>query len=298
MLKQVLGFNLLDVAVIGFVGLFALLSLYPMWYVFIVSMTPYAEYITRKLFLLPPLRPTFEYYHAIVVGGHEIFLRTMTISVVKTGLGATLAVCITAMFAYGVSKRYVVGTRTLNVLMVFTLFFGGGLIPTYLLLVQLGLIRTFWAMILPFVLNTGHFIIMRNFFSYSVPAELEDAALIDGSTEFRTFFLVVMPLSKAMIAAIFLFEAVFHWNDYYSFLMFVREPKLMPFVSLLQRVLEDPIYTLRSASGQMYVEEEGLPPPKQLVMTTIVLAMAPIMMLYPFLQRHFAKGILIGAVKE
>jgi ABC-type glycerol-3-phosphate transport system permease component len=209
-----------------------------------------------------------------------------------------VSVLVTAMFAYGVSKRYVVGTRTLNVLMVFTLFFGGGLIPTYLLLVQLGLIRTFWAMILPFVLNTGHFIIMRNFFSYSVPAELEDAALIDGSTEFRTFFLVVMPLSKAMIAAIFLFEAVFHWNDYYSFLMFVREPKLMPFVSLLQRVLEDPIYTLRSASGQMYVEEEGLPPPKQLVMTTIVLAMAPIMMLYPFLQRHFAKGILIGAVKE
>ena len=298
MLRRVLGFNFVDVGVIGFVGLFALLSLYPMWYVFIVSMTPYAEYITRKLFLLPPLRPTFEYYDAIVIGGREIFLRTMTISVVKTGVGATLAVCITAMFAYGVSKRYVMGTRTLNVLMVFTLFFGGGLIPSYLLLVQLGLIRTFWAMILPLVLNTGHFIIMRNFFSYSVPAELEDAALIDGSTEFRTFFLVVLPLSKAMIAAIFLFEAVFHWNDYYSLMMFVREPKLMPFVSLLQKVLEDPIYTLRSASGQVYVEEEGLPPPKQLVMTTIVLAMAPIMMLYPFLQRHFAKGILIGAVKE
>ena len=247
----------------------------------------------------PPRSPSFLYYYSIIVGGRDIFVQTMSVSFLKTFVGSTASVLVTAMFAYGVSKRYVLGTRTLNVLMVFTLFFSGGLIPTYILMIQLRLIDTFWVMVLPWIVNTGHFIIMRNYFSYTVPKELEDAALIDGSSEFRTFFTIVFPISKAMFAAIFLFEAVWHWNDYYSFLIFVKDTSLMPFVYLLRRVLESPGYVMSSATGQRFVEDEGIfLPPRQLVMATIVLAMVPVMMLYPFLQRHFAKGILIGAVKE
>ena len=299
MLKRALGFNLLDVSFVLFAGFFAFICFYPMWYVFVVSITPYAEYITKDFVFAPPRSPSFLYYYSIIVGGRDIFLQTMSVSFLKTFVGSTVSVLVTAMFAYGVSKRYVMGTRTLNVLMVFTLFFSGGLIPTYILMIQLRLIDTFWVMVLPWIVNTGHFIIMRNYFSYTVPTELEDAALIDGSSEFRTFFTIVFPISKAMFAAIFLFEAVWHWNDYYSFLIFVKDTSLMPFVYLLRRVLEYSYYVMSTASGQRFVEDIGVfLPPKQLVMTTIVLAMVPVMILYPFLQRHFAKGILIGAVKE
>ena len=206
MLKRALGFNLLDVSFVLFAGFFAFICFYPMWYVFVVSITPYEEYIMKEFVFAPPRSPSFLYYYSIIVGGRDIFIQTMSVSFLKTFVGSTVSVLVTAMFAYGVSKRYLMGTRTLNVLMVFTLFFSGGLIPTYILMIQLRLIDTFWVMVLPWIVNTGHFIIMRNYFSYTVPTELEDAALIDGSSEFRTFFTIVFPISKAMFAAIFLFE--------------------------------------------------------------------------------------------
>ena len=295
-----LRFNLFDLSVTLFILVFAVICFYPMWYVFVVSITPYQDFIRKEFILLPPLNPTFQYYEGIIVGGHEIFLRAMTISITKTGLGAGAGMLITAMLAYGVSKRKIPGARLINYLMVFTLFFSGGLIPLYLLVVRLGMNGTYLALVLPSAfINTGYFIIMRNFFSYTVPPELEDAALIDGANEFSMFFRIIMPISKAMLAAIFLFLAVYHWNDYYSWLIFCREVLIMPFVMLLRQVLEQPTYFFYTASGQQFLEEaEEFIPPKALVMTTIVLTMVPIMMLYPFLQRHFARGILIGAIKE
>ena len=173
------------------------------------------------------------------------------------------------------------------------------LIPLYLLVVKLGMLGSFLAMILVtgFV-NTTYFIIMRNFFSYTVPKDLEDAALIDGANEATTFFRVILPISKPMVAAILLFLAVYHWNEFTSWLYFVRDTQIQPFVMLLRSVLERPTLFVMTRAGQRLVQDEGYIPPRQLVMATIVLTFLPIMALYPFLQRHFAKGILIGAVKE
>ena len=152
-------------------------------------------------------------------------------------------------------------------------------------------------MIVTSLVHTGHFIIMRNYFSYAVPGELEDAALIDGTSEWTVFFRIVVPICKPMFAAIFLFEAVSHWNDFTTYLYFVDDIKLQPFVWLLRRALQRPLLLL-DAAGMEIEDEEAWMPPRALKMTTIVVAMVPIMLVYPFLQRHFAKGILIGAVKE
>lgn len=160
------------------------------------------------------------------------------------------------------------------------------------------LIRTYWVMVLPYGLSITYFIIMRNYFSYSVPKELEDAARIDGCNDIRVFFRVILPLSKPMLAAVGLFIAVGFWNDYYSYMMYIaNKPKLQPFAWVLRRVLTDTSMMSQLRSGALSVGAQ-LPPPMALRMATIICAMLPIMCVYPFLQKHFAKGVLIGAVKE
>ncbi|MCY4376063.1 MAG: carbohydrate ABC transporter permease [Spirochaetaceae bacterium] len=299
MLRGRLGFNAFDVFVVAFVGAFAVIAIYPMWYVLVVSLMPYAEFIRTEFVLLPSLNPDLTYYHGIVIGAPQIFLRAMSVSIVKTAVGAGGGVVITAMLAYAVTKRHVPGTRLINVMVVITIFFSGGLIPLFLLVVRLGLKGSALSLILAtgFV-NGTYFIIMRNFFSYMVPRDLEDACAIDGANEATAFFRIILPIAKPMVAAILLFLAVYHWNDYTSWLFFVSETKYAPFAILLRRVLERPTVFFDSAAGQRFIEDAGWIPPRQLVMATIVLTMLPILMLYPFLQRHFAKGILIGAVKE
>ena len=288
---------IVDVLIVLFVVVFAFVCFYPMWYVFVVSITPYEDFIDKAFILLPPLRPNLEFYTQILLRSRRITGRAMKVSFLKTALGATAGVILTGMLAYAVSKRKVKGMSVLNIAMILTMFFSGGLIPSYILIIKLHLYNTFWVMVVTALVHTGHFIIMRNYFSYAVPAELEDAALIDGTSEWTVFFRIVIPICKPMFAAIFLFEAVSHWNDFTTYLYFVEDIRLQPFVWLLRRVLQRPALLL-DVSGVEIEDEAVWIPPRALKMTTIVVAMVPIMLVYPFLQKHFAKGILIGAVKE
>ena len=188
--------------------------------------------------------------------------------------------------------------KVLNVLTVFTMFFAGGLIPTYILYIRMKLIRTYWVMVLPYGLSITYFIIMRNYFSYSVSRELEEAARIDGCNDVKVFFRVILPLSKPMLAAVSLFIAVGFWNDYYSYMMYIAtKPTLQPFAWVLRRVLTDSAMMAQMRTGAVDIGSQ-LPPPMALRMATIICAMVPIMCVYPFLQKHFAKGVMIGAVKE
>lgn len=291
-----LRFNAYDIFVYIYTISFALICFYPIWYVFIGSITPSASSAQQSLRILPPANLTLDYYN-VVLNAKE-FKNAMLISFMKTAIGSIGALIFTAMMAYGVSKRHVMGMRTLNFIIVFLMFFGGGLIPTYLLYNQLHLLQTFWVMVIPGLITIGHFIIMRNYFAYNVPEDLESAAVIDGANNVIIFFRIVVPISMPMFAAIFLFEAVGHWNDWTSYLYFVGVVKFMPFIVVLQEILRNPNGPIiRSAtSTAMNVLQRTLPP-AALVNTTIIVAMLPIMILYPFLQKHFAKGILIGAVK-
>jgi len=291
-----IGSRLFDAGVILIVGMFSLLCFYPLWYVFVASIMSYEDFTAANFILLPPLRPTFEYYFIIVTG--KVFQSAFLISVLKTFAGAVLGVLLTSMLAYSVSKKHIKGMQSLNFLVIFTMFFGGGLIPTYLLYRDLHLLNTFWVMVIPAVLAPFNFIIMRNYFDYTVSRELEDAATIDGANEWVLFYKIIMPLSAPMLAAIFLFEAVGHWNDYYTFLIYVNNMQLQPFIWLLRRLLIDPTLALTMQGGNPADMAETYVPPTSLKMTVIMCATIPIMLVYPLLQKHFAKGIMIGAVKE
>lgn len=295
-MRQTLGFNFYDVFVVAFCVGFALLCVYPMWYVLISSITPYEEYVKGGLMLWPTGGVDLQYYNAIF--HTKSFTNSMFISVAKTVLATLLSIIVTSSMAYGVSKTHVKGMKVINALVVFNLFFSGGLIPQYMLYKDIGLLRNFWVMVIPGALNITYYIIMRNYFSYSVPKELEEAALLDGCTEIGVFFKVIMPISRSMIAAVSLFIAVINWNDYYNYMMFIsNKPNLQPFAWVLRRMLVDQSMMNQLRQGAVGLGME-LPPPMALRMATIICAMVPIMCVYPFLQKYFTSGITLGAVKE
>lgn len=293
---QVAGFNFYDVFVYAFCILFALICVYPMWYVLICSITPYEEYIKGGLMLWPTGGVDLQYYQAIF--NTKAFTTSMWISVSKTALATVLSLLVTATMAYACSKTHVRGMKVVNALVVFNLFFTGGLIPQYMLYRDLNLLGSYWVMVIPGALNITYFIIMRNYFTYSVPKELEEAALIDGCTEVGVFFRIVTPVSRSMLAAVALFIAVINWNDYYNYMMFIsNKTNLQPFVWILRRMLVDQsmMNTVRRGAVGLGMQ---LPPPMALRMATIICAMVPIMCVYPFLQKYFTSGITLGAIKE
>ena len=293
---QVAGFNFYDVFVYAFCIIFALICVYPMWYVLICSITPYEEYIKGGLMLWPTGGVDLQYYQAIF--STKAFTTSMWISVSKTAIATVLSLLVTATMAYACSKTHVRGMKLVNALVVFNLFFTGGLIPQYMLYRDLNLLGSYWVMVIPGALNITYFIIMRNYFTYSVPKELEEAALIDGCTEVGVFFRIVTPVSRSMLAAVALFIAVINWNDYYNYMMFIsNKTNLQPFVWILRRMLVDQsmMNTVRRGAVGLGLE---LPPPMALRMATIICAMVPIMCVYPFLQKYFTSGITLGAIKE
>lgn len=293
---QVAGFNFYDVFVYAFCIIFALICVYPMWYVLICSITPYEEYIKGGLMLWPTGGVDLQYYQAIF--STKAFTTSMWISVSKTVLATVLSLLVTATMAYACSKTHVRGMKVVNALVVFNLFFTGGLIPQYMLYRDLNLLGSYWVMVIPGALNITYFIIMRNYFTYSVPKELEEAALIDGCTEVGVFFRIVTPVSRSMLAAVALFIAVINWNDYYNYMMFIsNKTNLQPFVWILRRMLVDQsmMNTVRRGAVGLGMQ---LPPPMALRMATIICAMVPIMCVYPFLQKYFTSGITLGAIKE
>lgn len=295
-MRQALGFNFYDVFVLTFCVSFAIVCFYPLWYVLIASVTPYEEFVKGGLMLWPTGGVDLQYYKTIF--SNSSLVTSLWISVSKTVIGTVLSLLVTSTMAYAVSKSHVKGMKLLNVLVVFNLFFSGGLIPQYLLYMNLGLIRNYWVMVLPSALNITYFIIMRNYFSYSVPTELEEAALIDGCNDISVFFRIIIPLSKPMLAAVGLFIAVIQWNDYYQYMVFIAsKPQLQPFAWVLRRILTDQTMMSQVRNGAMSLGAQ-LPPPMALRMATIICAMLPIMCVYPFLQKHFAKGMMLGAVKE
>ena len=271
-MRQILGFNFYDVFVFLFCIVFALVCVYPMWYVLVASVTPYEEYIKGGLMLWPTGGVDLQYvlnmtaFVIFVTGAidgsttgialtqkafetglhyksnlqYQKLYQQHVISVSKTVIATALSVLVTASMAYGVSKVHVKGMKVINALVVFNLFFTGGLIPQYILYQNLGLLRNYWVMVIPGALNITYFIIMRNYYSYSVPKSLEEAALLDGCTDIGVFFRIVIPVSRSMLAAIALFIAVINWNDYYNYMMFIsNKTNLQPFAWILRRMLVD-----------------------------------------------------------
>ncbi|MFG1911857.1 carbohydrate ABC transporter permease [Kribbella sp. NPDC048928] len=269
------------------IGLILLVMLYPFAYVVLAS---FGSNHSHKQIGLIPSDFSLSSYTSILSGG--VVTRALVVSIGITTVGTLLSVFFTATLAYGLTRtKDVPGTRTMLYLILVTMFFAAGIIPNYLLVKRLGLIDSYWSLILPTLISAFNMIVLRNFF-LQLPRELLDAARIDGAGEWQIFVGIVLPLSRAVLAVIALFYAVGYWNSFFNAILYLNDSAKWP----IQLVLNQ--YVLRGSSLQQIQNPEAPVPPAEAVqMAVVVLATLPILVVYPFVQKYFTKGVLTGAVK-
>lgn len=214
-------------------------------------------------------------------------------TIVYTSLGTAIALVVTAMGAYALSRKDMMYHRGLTLMIVITMFFSGGMIPTFLVVRSLGLVDTIWGMVLPGAVSTWNLILMRTFFS-GIPNELEESGRMDGLTDIGVFFRIVVPLSKPVFATIGLFYAVGLWNNFYFPLLYLRNPELFP----LQVFLRNLVLAGTVSSGEVTrIGGDDLIVEDSLKFAVIMVSTIPILLVYPFIQKYFVKGVMIGAIK-
>ncbi len=239
-------------------------------------------------YVLWPHHPTLDAYRAIFRGG--VVTRALIVSVGVTTVGCALSVTVVALLAYSLSRPGTWGQRPILLIVLGTMLFNAGIIPNYLLIKQLGLIDSYWSLILPTLVSAFQVIIVRAFF-LEVPPEIIDAARIDGASELQILTRIMLPVSKAVIAVVALFNAVGYWNAFFNAVLYINSSEKWP----LQLVLRT--YVVNNAAVGGDLPGEVLPPQHSLQMAILVVSLVPICLVYPFLQRHFAKGVVVGAVK-
>lgn len=271
-----------------FLFLFAAVTLLPFMYVVAGSFATESELARRAFFIWPETYTLNAYRHIFT---SDAFVRSIINTIGVTLVGTLTQLFFTFTMAYPLSKRNLKGNKFLMNMVLFAMLFSGGMIPTFLVIQALGLIDTYWALILPGAINPFNLIIIKNFFR-NFSQELEESAKIDGASEFQIFWKIVLPLSKPIIATFALFYAVGIWNDFMSPLLYLNDSSKWTLQLLLRQVTisADP-----NALGE--VDPNYVPPAEGMKLAVIVIATAPIMMVYPFLQKHFAKGMMIGSVK-
>ncbi len=236
-----------------------------------------------------PTGVTFSAYEAVLSGG--VVTRAVLISIGITVVGTLLSLAATAGLAYWLSRPNAIGAKPVLMLVLGAVLFSPGLIPTYLVVKQFSLIDSLWSLILPVLVNAFNVIVMRAFFQ-ELPQELFESAAIDGAGSATILFKIVLPLSKAVLAVVGLFYAVAYWNAFFNALLFIQSSDKWPMALVLRTYVVN-----QTTIGGDQVSAEVLPPQLSLQMAILVIAIVPILVLYPFLQRHFAKGVMIGAVK-
>ena len=273
--------------------LFLLVILYPIIFIISASFSEGSEVQLGRVYLWP-VKPTLEGYRAVF--SHRNIMTGYRNTILYTLGGTLINVVVTVLCAYPLSRRDMPMRGFFVFLFVFTMFFGGGLIPTYLLVNSLGRVNTFWALLSPGAMSVYNMIITRTFFQNGVPHELLEASQIDGCSDARYFFSILLPLSQAVISVISLYYAVAHWNSYFSALIYIRDKQLQPLQLILRSILLSTRVSLNEFEDPDLLEGKiGL---EFLVkFALIVVSSAPIMCLYPFVQKFFAKGVMLGSVK-
>ncbi|MFT4211855.1 MAG: carbohydrate ABC transporter permease [Microbacterium sp.] len=241
-------------------------------------------------FVLWPDHPSFDAYEAILSGG--TVTRAVVISIGITVVGTAVSLACTATLAYALSRPGSFAHKPILLMVLFTLLFSPGIIPTYLVVDQLGLIDSWWSLILPVAVNAFNVIIMRAFFM-DLPPDLIESARLDGAGEIRIFLRIVLPLSGAVLAVVGLFYAVSYWNSFFNALLYLNDTSMWP----LQLILRTYVINGSPLGTDSGSSEVAQLPQQSLQMAILVLSIIPILLVYPFLQRHFAKGVLVGAVK-
>lgn len=271
--------------------LFGLATLFPLYYVVVMSITPIAEVLRNGGFVVWPNEVTFEAYKYIF--SSDRIPNALKITVLITVVGTFFNLVVTMFLAYPLSKRFLPGRNIVLIGIVFTMLFSGGLIPLYLIVRATHLLNTIWALIIPGLVSAFNMLIMKTYFE-NLPAEIEEAAKVDGCSDMQTLFKIVLPLSMPIIATLGLFYGVGHWNEYFKGIMYLTDKDMMPIQVVLRNMIVTP-----SVSTELGINASDLQqlPPETVKMATVVVAIIPIILVYPFLQKYFVKGMLLGSIK-
>ncbi|MCR8843259.1 carbohydrate ABC transporter permease [Paenibacillus sp. SC116] len=297
-MKLTFGDKMLQIWIYSFLTLLAFVTVYPFWNAGVISLNDGKDTMLGGITFWPR-EFTLENYKIVLQD--ERILNGFVISISRTVLGTLLSIFATSLLAYGMTKRELMGRKYYMIMCVFTMYFSGGLIPSYLLIRELGLMDTFWVMILPGLVSVWNMIIFRTFFA-GLPAGLEESAKMDGCGPWKTYFYIVLPLSGPVIATLSLFTAVAHWNEWFIPSIYINNENLLPVQTILRNTLNANIMTeqMSKLDPQAAARMAGAAnvTTKSLSMATMMVATLPIIMVYPFLQRFFVKGVLVGSLKE
>lgn len=268
----------------------ASLCLIPILYVFSTSFASSEELIMKKIVLIPT-KISFDAYRYLF--SSDVLIKSLGVSVIITLVGTAISILLTVLTAYPLSKKHMRGRNFFQLMIIFTMLFSGGMIPTYLLVSGLKLTNTLWALWLPGAISAYNMIVIKNFFQ-QLPESLEEAAKIDGCHEFQILFRIVLPLSLPAIATFALFYAVGYWNAYFGAVIYISNNKLWPIQVWLRQIV---LLSSGGFSDTTAVSDVVKAPPKNVTDAVIVFATMPILIVYPFLQKYFTKGALVGSVK-
>jgi putative aldouronate transport system permease protein len=259
----------------------------PFLYLLAVSLTN--ETIVRNMSLS---KVSFGAYEFLFRSSDKI-VASFRMSVLRTVLGTVCNMLVSIPLAYSLSKKHLPGRKAMMVYIVITMVFHGGLIPTYITVTSLGLVNSIWAMILPALVSAYNVILLRNFFM-AIPPSLEESARIDGASDYAVLRKVVLPLSTPVLATISLFYAVYHWNEWFNVLLYIRKSDMWTMQVLLRNIVME-----ASAVNELIsMDTAGRMTPESIKVSTLLVTIFPIVLLYPFVQRYFIQGVMLGAVKE
>lgn len=276
---------------LAFITLFCITVLYPFIHVLSVSLSTPSEAIRPGIHLYPKEFTFAAYEQAVQTKG--IWMGYYN-TIFRTVVGTLLSLVVMTMGAYALSKKYLPHRGFYTMFIVITMFFSGGLIPTFLLIKGLGLYDSLWALIIPGLINTFYMLIMRNFF-LGLPQELEDSAKMDGAHDFQILFRIVLPISKPILATISLWLAVHHWNEWFQGLIYIQDQsKLVLQIYLRRLIVESSDLETKQLMDQAAEQDVVAESVKAAV---LMIATLPILVVYPFIQKYFVKGALIGSVK-
>ncbi|MNW33414.1 L-arabinose transport system permease protein AraQ [compost metagenome] len=285
------GSRIFDYLNIILLSIFALLTVLPFIYVIAGSFATQKELLTRG-FILFPTEFTLDAYKYIF--STPTLVKSLFVTIYITLFGTLINIFFTCLMAYPLARKDMDFRRPILMLIVFTMLFSGGMIPTFLVVKQLGMINTYWSLLIPGAISAFNLIIIRNFFQ-QLPESLEESAKIDGCNDLSVFFRIVIPLSMPAIATFSLFYAVGHWNTYFNAVLYINDNTKWPIQILLRQFV---ILASGGIGDSTVMEADYVAPPEQsLKMAVIVVSTLPILLVYPFLQKHFAKGVLLGSVK-
>jgi putative aldouronate transport system permease protein len=289
--KKISLFELISFLILTVIGV---VTIFPFYNVLILSLANHGEAMRRSVYLLPY---SFDLTSIKTILSEPSFLRSVGVSAFVTVVGVLVSMTVTTMGAYALSKKSLPGRNLILGMVLFTMFFNGGLIPYYLVLKKIGFVNNLAVMILPAAVSAFYLIVMKNFFR-SIPESLEESARIDGAGDFYILYKIVIPLSTPIIATFSLFYAVDRWNDWWSALIFISDQRINPLQIFLREMLVSFNNSMLSAAAASAMENKRTVYFEGAQMAAVVISVLPIAVLYPCLQKYFVKGILVGSVKE